>query len=227
MTNKVAIRPPVERPTRETFAPLPAHVAVLPGDVPTLEQLGLSAAPGRAVLGAEHDEWVGGEEEGVKRVKQFCAQWNGQALGSGNGNANGGAMMKKVQLGTDFSCQISPWLSIGCVSARMIYDELKRRCGTANGAVTTTLFELTWRDFFRFVTAKHNMASRAKKRKGRAGVHKVGGGIAKSERVFAGVGAAGVGSGNAINGRAAVVDNGSHIGMRRRRFSRSLVGGGL
>ena len=54
-------------------------------------------------------------------------------------------------LGADYSTKFAPWLSVGCLSPRAVYHELKRY-ETERGASKSTYwvaFELTWRDFFK------------------------------------------------------------------------------
>jgi deoxyribodipyrimidine photo-lyase len=59
--------------------------------------------------------------------------------------------------GLDFSSKLSPWLAFGCVSPKFIYHEVKRfeKEITANDSTYWLIFELLWRDFFRFSFKKH------------------------------------------------------------------------
>ncbi len=76
---------------------------------------------------------------------------------------------------SSFSCRISPWLAMGCLSPRRMYVELQQQLGAAGaqllrggpqGAAAAAagsngngngpnanwlVFELLWRDFFRWV----------------------------------------------------------------------------
>jgi hypothetical protein len=74
-----------------------------------------------------------------------------------------------VHLGADFSCKISPWLALGCVSPRRIHADLSER--SAKAGQTSTYFELIWRDFFRFITQKYALSriTDGKAGKGRGG----------------------------------------------------------
>lgn len=59
--------------------------------------------------------------------------------------------------GTDFSTKFSPWLSIGCISAKHIAFKLKEfedQFG-ANESSYWIWFELLWRDYFRFLHFKY------------------------------------------------------------------------
>lgn len=59
--------------------------------------------------------------------------------------------------GTNFSTKFSPWLSIGCISAKYIAFKLKEfedKFG-ANESSYWIWFELLWRDYFRFLHFKY------------------------------------------------------------------------
>jgi deoxyribodipyrimidine photo-lyase len=62
-------------------------------------------------------------------------------------------------VGTDFSSKLSQWLSAGCISPKYIYHEVKRfeQEVQANDSTYWLIFELLWRDFFRFSFKKHPM----------------------------------------------------------------------
>ena len=60
-------------------------------------------------------------------------------------------------LGMDFSSKFSPYLALGCISAREIYAELTRY-EEENGANESTYwlyFELLWREYFQWIALKH------------------------------------------------------------------------
>lgn len=56
-------------------------------------------------------------------------------------------------LGYDYSSKFSPSLALGCISPRTIFHEIKRyeKEFIANDSTYWLIFELIWRDFFRFV----------------------------------------------------------------------------
>jgi deoxyribodipyrimidine photo-lyase len=60
-------------------------------------------------------------------------------------------------LGCDFSSKLSHWLAMGCISPKYIYQEVKRfeREVKANDSTYWLIFELVWRDFFRFSFKKN------------------------------------------------------------------------
>jgi deoxyribodipyrimidine photo-lyase len=93
--------------------------------------------------------WLhGGEIEAQKRMRHFI--WEGQAIRT--------YKETRDQLaGLDFSSKFSAWLSQGCISTRRIYSEIKRfeREVVANESTYWVIFELLWRDFFRFSFKKY------------------------------------------------------------------------
>ena len=130
-------------PSPKQLSPLPADLA--PGALPTLGELGLKppAMDQRAVL-----IFKGGETQGKQRLQDYF--WQGDHLQSYKVTRNG---MK----GADYSSKFSPWLSLGCLSPRYIYWQIKEyeNQRIANDSTYWLIFELLWRDYFRFICAKH------------------------------------------------------------------------
>lgn len=61
-------------------------------------------------------------------------------------------------LGGDYSTKFAPWLALGCLSPRMVYHEIKRfeaTTGVENKSTYWVVFEMLWRDYFRFFAMKH------------------------------------------------------------------------
>jgi len=60
-------------------------------------------------------------------------------------------------IGKDYSSKFSPWLANGSVSPRQIYWEVKKyeQDVTRNISTYWLIFELIWRDYFRFVAMKY------------------------------------------------------------------------
>lgn len=115
------------------------------GECPPLEQLGLEAPPidPRAV-----QSFKGGEAEGLKRVQAYL--WDKDRLRVYKQTRNG-------MLNPDDSSKLSPWLALGCLSPRYVYAqvieyETKR---IKNESTYWLIFELLWRDYFRWIAAKH------------------------------------------------------------------------
>lgn len=136
------IRPPFPEPTG--VWPLPEAVGEA-GELPTLTELGLPepAADSRAVLPFE-----GGETAALARLHTWI--WEGDHLQRYKETRNG-------LVGPDYSSKFSPWLSMGCLSPRRVYAEVKRyeQERVANDSTYWLIFELIWRDFFRFIARKH------------------------------------------------------------------------
>ncbi|KAK4364867.1 hypothetical protein RND71_016225 [Anisodus tanguticus] len=59
-------------------------------------------------------------------------------------------------LGPDYSTKFSPWLASGSLSPRFVYEEVKRyeKERQSNDSTYWVLFELIWRDYFRFLSIK-------------------------------------------------------------------------
>jgi len=60
-------------------------------------------------------------------------------------------------VGADYSSKLSSWLAIGCVSPRMVYKQIKdfEEQFESNESTYWLIFELIWRDYFRFMTKKY------------------------------------------------------------------------
>ena len=133
------IRPPFEAPTKINSP------EISPLELPTLEALGLAKTTidSRAVL-----QFKGGETEAIKRLQHYF--YDTQSLSTYKETRNG-------MVGADYSSKFSPWLAMGCISARYIYAEVKKyemQFG-ANDSTYWLVFELLWRDFFRFMFKKY------------------------------------------------------------------------
>jgi DASH family cryptochrome len=129
-------------PTPEAVPPLRGGIAssLDMGAVPTLRDLGL-VEPDPGVHGMH--AFRGGEVEALSRLDMYISE--SRTVPDGRSVA--------VHLGADFSCKISPWLALGCLSPRRIHADLCARA--AKAGQTSTYFELIWRDFFRFITQKY------------------------------------------------------------------------
>jgi deoxyribodipyrimidine photo-lyase len=97
----------------------------------------------RAVL-----QFKGGETEALKRLNFYL--FESKAVSIYKNTRNG-------MIGDLFSTKFSPWLALGCISAREIYQEIKRYESQykANDSTYWVIFELLWRDYFRFMMKKH------------------------------------------------------------------------
>ena len=110
-----------------------------------LESTGQTMPPAdsRSVL-----PFKGGASEARARLKHYF--WDTKKL----------AVYKKTRnglVGADYSSKFSPWLAHGCISPRRIASEVYRFEDTveANDSTYWLVFELIWRDYFRFVAMKY------------------------------------------------------------------------
>jgi deoxyribodipyrimidine photo-lyase len=113
--------------------------------LPTLEDLKLEQQniDSRAAI-----HFQGGESNANKRLQHYF--FDTQHLSNYKQTRNG-------MVGADYSSKFSAWLALGCISPRTIYDEIKiyeTQFG-ANDSTYWLIFELLWRDFFRFMFKKH------------------------------------------------------------------------
>jgi deoxyribodipyrimidine photo-lyase len=90
----------------------------------------------------------GGEDEGIRRLQTYF--WDQDRLRFYKETRNG-------LLGADYSSKFSPWLALGCLSPRYIFEEVQRyeKERTKNQSTYWLIFELIWRDYFRFISKKH------------------------------------------------------------------------
>ena len=112
---------------------------------PTLNDLDLKfqAIDSRAAM-----HFKGGETEASKRLNYYFFQT--RKISTYKETRNG-------LVGADYSSKFSAWLALGCISPRFIYHELKKYESNfgANESTYWLIFELLWRDFFRFMFKKH------------------------------------------------------------------------
>ncbi|KAA0038767.1 cryptochrome DASH [Cucumis melo var. makuwa] len=113
------------------------------GSVPSLDKLGLQ--PPSVVKGMR---FIGGESAALSRIYEYF--WKKDLLRIYKETRNG-------MLGPDYSTKFSPWLASGSISPRLIHEEVRRyeREREANQSTYWVLFELIWRDYFRFLSVKY------------------------------------------------------------------------
>ena len=142
---------------------LPASLRVDPGEVPSLQDLGV--APATAAAAEDGDAGPGGESEGLRRLAAFMAEAR-----RGRGRALPGSAY-----GSNFANSIAPWLATGCLSPRQMRADAERELAEggaaaaapaapaattpappgAGGPLRWIEYELLWRDFFCFIARKH------------------------------------------------------------------------
>ena len=129
-------------PAPSKLPPLPK---IDPGEIPTIEDFDLSTPEfdDRGVL-----NFKGGETEAIKRLQDYF--WQEDCLRNYKETRNG-------MLGANYSSKFSAWLALGCISPRYINDEVIKYEAerVKNNSTYWLIFELIWRDFFRFIVAKH------------------------------------------------------------------------
>jgi len=115
-------------------------------NLPTLAELGLE--------NVEIDEraaiaFKGGESEARKRLHHYF--FESKSISKYKETRNG-------MVGADYSSKFSAWLAFGCLSPRYIFQELKKYESQfeANESTYWLVFELLWRDYFRFMMKKYN-----------------------------------------------------------------------
>ncbi|TYP77347.1 DASH family cryptochrome [Aquimarina intermedia] len=113
--------------------------------LPTLEDLGYQA---RQQDFRSAFPFKGGTLQAQKRINEYF--WQSQQLSTYKKTRNG-------LMGTEYSSKLSAWLANGSISARTIYWEVKKyeKEVTKNDSTYWLVFELMWRDFFKYVSLKH------------------------------------------------------------------------
>jgi len=174
------IRDCVSTPTSVKGLPVGAKIDL--GSVPRLEDLGVQASA--AALSSDGQGagagLKGGETEALQRLRAFVGETLAPKPPAAAGGGGKGEGQQSSFYSANFSCKISPWLAMGCLSPRKMYEELKKAGGGKKGgrkaAVAASasgraadesnglnwlVFELLWRDFFRFITHKYSQRERA------------------------------------------------------------------
>jgi deoxyribodipyrimidine photo-lyase len=113
--------------------------------LPSLKDLGLKSEKidNRAAI-----QFIGGETEANNRLNHYF--YKTKSLSNYKQTRNG-------MIGADYSSKFSACLAFGCISPRYIYHEVKKYESQfgANDSTYWLIFELLWRDFFRFMFKKY------------------------------------------------------------------------
>ena len=90
----------------------------------------------------------GGETSALERLNYYL--WASDCVAKYKETRNG-------LIGQDYSTKFSSWLAAGCISPRKIFWEIKKYEDNrvANNSTYWVIFELLWRDYFRFVCQKY------------------------------------------------------------------------
>lgn len=89
----------------------------------------------------------GGETKAWERLNHYF--WETDQLKDYKNTRNG-------LLGGSYSSKFSPWLALGCISAKSIYFQVKKyeKERKKNQSTYWMIFELIWRDYFHFILKK-------------------------------------------------------------------------
>lgn len=89
----------------------------------------------------------GGEPAALRRLDAYL--WETKGIRRYKATRNG-------LIGTEYSTKFSAYLAMGCLSPKRIYNEVKRfeKEVTANQSTYWVVFELLWREFFRYTALK-------------------------------------------------------------------------
>ncbi|MBC7569598.1 MAG: DASH family cryptochrome [Spirosoma sp.] len=120
--------------------------SVDPGSMPTLATLGFSAQHTVDVRAAV--AFKGGETVALDRLQRYI--WEYEHIKTYKETRNG-------MLGEAYSSKFSAWLALGCLSPRLVNQEVRRYEAERhkNDSTYWLIFELIWRDFFRFVALRY------------------------------------------------------------------------
>lgn len=114
--------------------------------LPKMEALGFSKiiADKRAAI-----QFEGGETAALKRLQHYFFET--KALDHYK-------VTRNELIGANYSTKFSAWLAVGCLSPREIYFEIKKYESqfAANESTYWLVFELLWRDYFRFMMKKYS-----------------------------------------------------------------------
>merc|ERR1712238_162075 len=153
---KCQIRTPLPIPTRGmkdsfTTATNTAVEQHARNAIPTLEQLGYT--PEQITEAKTWDsrgvmDFKGGETAALARVKDYI--WDKDLLRKYFDTRNG-------MLGSDYSTKFAPWLAHGNLSPRYVASECRKyeKERIENKSTYWVVFELLWRDYFKFFAHKH------------------------------------------------------------------------
>jgi len=137
----VPIRKPFDPPTKKISSPI-ADIDY--GKIPTLKDFGFKEASVSLL-------YKGGESEALRSLHYYL--WESDSIANYKETRNG-------LLGRDYSSKFSAYLSLGCLSPKQIFSEVKKYESerTKNKSTYWLIFELLWRDFFRFMAKKYGNA---------------------------------------------------------------------
>ncbi len=138
----------VRKPLLKTKSQLPENRILISTKIPSLIDLGFEnwEMDTRTAF-----PFKGGENQGLERMNYYF--WETKKLSNYKSTRNG-------LTGIDYSSKLSPWLANGSISAKMIYWQLQEyeKLIQKNQDTYWLLFELIWRDYFKYISLKHGNA---------------------------------------------------------------------
>ena len=141
--NNGFVRSLIATPT--SLNPLPDFIKNETGSIPTVGDFveDEKSADHRTAF-----PFTGGETAALERIQQYLFETDNVAEYKETRNG---------LVGSEYSTKFSPWLAIGALSPRKIYHsvkeyEWKRK---ANQSTYWVIFELLWRDYFKFISLKY------------------------------------------------------------------------
>lgn len=147
---------PVPRKVDLTLSPVLADFGMMDKCsfqyMPTLQDLGYSLEDMEHADGKGDPRGVmpflGGETAALARVQEYI--WDKDLLKIYFDTRNG-------MIGADYSTKFAPWLATGCLSPRYVAQECLKyeQERVANKSTYWVVFELLWRDYFKFFALKH------------------------------------------------------------------------
>jgi len=134
-TKNTAVRSTKAAPTQISVIPIDENAW---GALPTMEELGFKTEKNYALT-----YMPGGETEALKRLTYYL--FESEQLTEYRWTRN-------LSLGLDYSSKFSPYLAVGCLSPRTIYEAVKRYEAEVkkNQSTWWLIFEMVWRDYFTF-----------------------------------------------------------------------------
>jgi len=139
--SKSKVRPVLDMP--KALKPVPPGLPL--GSVPDLQALGVEEYQQEERTAFP---FLGGESAALTRLNNYL--WGTHSVAEYKETRNG-------LIGKNYSTKFSPWLALGCLSPRMIFRQIKKyeKEEVANKSTYWVLFELIWRDYFKFVCQKY------------------------------------------------------------------------
>ncbi|HTI59841.1 DASH family cryptochrome [Mucilaginibacter sp.] len=129
------VRPCIETP-RHIITPEIAEA----GNIPTLTELGLRTPDADPRVDFHYE---GGETAALRQMHHYISSLDNMPVHKGARHMS------------DAPSRLSAWISLGCLSQRMVYHEVTKHANGVHTSGSPLILELLWRDYFRFMFKKH------------------------------------------------------------------------